>query len=141
MFLKNKNFICMDSFEELYKNITNTIPSTLLISENILLNNAEKLSKAIENVNIKWIIVIGENPSSLEEYLDNIIEEGYNNYLLDIITTSFQYKEAEDIVFEFLVISKLGAQEYQFISILNFNIPQELTILELINTEIGSQPS
>lgn len=131
----------MDSFEELYKNITNTIPSTLLISENILLNNAEKLSKAIENVNIKWIIVIGENPSSLEEYLDNIIEEGYNNYLLDIITTSFQYKEAEDIVFEFLVISKLGAQEYQFISILNFNIPQELTILELINTEIGSQPS
>lgn len=139
MLLKNKNFICMDSFKDLYENIEVALPSTLLISENILLNNTQQVSNALEGINIRWIIIIGKNPLFLEEYLDDIIETNIQDYILDVITTSFQYDEVEDITFEFLVTSRLGLEEYQFISILDFNNSQELKIIELINKKIDKQ--
>lgn len=129
----------MDSFKDLYENIEVALPSTLLISENILLNNTQQVSNALEGINIRWIIIIGKNPLFLEEYLDDIIETNIQDYILDVITTSFQYDEVEDITFEFLVTSRLGLEEYQFISILDFNNSQELKIIELINKKIDKQ--
>lgn len=140
MTLEFKKFIYSNSFKELNEKFDKNIPSTLLLSEKFIYFNNDELINFLKNNLIKWIIVIGDNSSTAEDDLDFIIEASLNNDDLDIITTNFSYADPEDIVFEFLVTSKLDYAEYQFLGMLNFEKLREIEIVDLINSSLNNKP-
>lgn len=136
MIAENNQFIYTGSFDELYHKINNITPSTLLISEKFIQFDSFNILELLSKIPVKWIIIIGNNSSNAEDDLDFLIETSLDDNLLDVVTTSFSYEEIDDIAFEFLVTSKLGFKDYQFLSVLDFDKVEEVMILRKINKNI-----
>ncbi|WP_165091213.1 hypothetical protein [Neisseria yangbaofengii] len=141
MTLEHKKFVYSDSLKQLEQNTDENIPATLLLSEKFIYADSNDLIKFLKNNCIKWIIVIGNDSSVAEENLDFIIETSLDDNFIDIVTTNFSYSsnssnDIEDLIFEFLITSKLDYEKYQFLGIFDFQEAKEINIINLINSNL-----
>lgn len=128
------------------KKLNKKISTIALVSRNYIDQiNINLFFNFIKNFNLSWVIFIGKEANLLEDEFDDLIalESIKDDQLLNIITTSHDFQRIhkagiENILYEYLVMSHAGLDNYQLFSFLDTTKINDKVLYENIIKQLSN---